>query len=93
MPQQITLDQKRLETLRRQLQGNSQSRPSLPDKKVSLNLSQTAPSKTPASTSDDTTYLKKDLGKIFTLATLAFLVQIGLYLAMQHGLKIYGLTI
>lgn len=93
MPQQITLDQKRLETLRRQLQGKPQTGQSKSDRQVSLNLPKATSSSSSVNVSDDTKYLRKDLSKIFTLATLAFLVQIGLYLAMQHGLKIYGLTI
>lgn len=92
MPQQITLDQKRLEILRRQLQGKKHAEGQAVPRQVPLTLPQITASNPPSITTlpDDTEYLKKDLAKIFTLATLALLVQAGLFIGIHHGLKIPG---
>lgn len=96
-----TLDQKRLEALRRQLYGK-------PDPKRTEAVSSTLPSQSynfaqynkeviSKNTTDNKTgqlpksefaYLKKDLLKILSLSSLALSAQLLLYLATRNGLLV-----
>lgn len=83
MPQ-VVLDQKRLETLRRQLQGKEQSYTKYTLDKKHVSSSNLSHSTEPLSTS--TNYLRRDMLKILILSTLAIGVQLCLYLSLSKNL-------
>ncbi len=74
----ISLEQKRLEAIRLQLEGKGEP----------AKLPQTFVNKTPAPiiNSGDNGYLKKDLLKILGLSSLAFIAQFVLYFGLTNHL-------
>jgi hypothetical protein len=79
----ITLDQKRLEALRRQLQGKT-SLPTVQKEKTSAGSEQKAVSKPIATESTD--YLGRDLKKILILSTAAVAFQLILFFSLNYHL-------
>lgn len=97
MPQ-LTLDQKRLETLRRQLYGKGESVTKIGRSNIEYRVSPAneqrvhATGDKPSTTNDLQTvlFLKRDLFKILILSTLALSLQILLYLSTKNGLLVLG---
>jgi hypothetical protein len=90
---QVTLDQRRLEQLRRQLYGKEQSQKkgagshSKSTDKNTLRFEAKTEHRTSTPVSQhEVSYLRTDLLKILILAALAIAVQAGLYLATQMKL-------
>lgn len=96
----VTLDQKRLEMLRRQLQGKGEPRAKRSTSKLSesktlseaglynkVGFSQKIADKPTYSSSESSaTYLKRDLLKILILSSLAMSIQVLLYFAVRNNL-------
>jgi hypothetical protein len=94
---QVTLDQRRLEQLRRQLYGKEQSfkKPSAQHKSSSSKQTASFTAKPDQQTAGpisikEVSYLRTDLLKIAALATLAIAAQAGLYIATQMKLMHLG---
>lgn len=87
----VSLEQRRLEALRRQLQGKKAEprEREVSSKSGSFNLSQSSVTPTISQPIlEDTTYLKHDLTRILILSTLAIAFQLCLYLAsIKHILN------
>lgn len=75
----ITLEDKRLEALRRQLYGKEPA-------KLTLNTKSDIQTSSVALDTKDTNYLRTDLMKILLLSFFAIGVQIALFLASKNGL-------
>lgn len=93
----LTLDQKRLEQLRTQLYG----KPAVekPSKKGKNEKEETVTKKTitphPASQFGSSSFIKKDLTKVFALSSLILLLQLTIYFALANNwitLNLYGIT-
>lgn len=85
----LTLEERRLQTLRSQLHGKSQIQ-SKPEKQTHSTFSFQANQPSPAASKSDTLYLKKDLLKILILGTLAIALQICLYsLEAKHLISLH----
>ena len=86
----LTLEDKRRETLRRQLYGKEESfsftkkpQKSAETKTITRELAFTNSGSTPAET---TTYLYKDLTKVISFSVLALGFQLSLYFLMQNNI-------
>lgn len=85
----VTLDQKRLEALRRQLYGKVDSEPpayNFQQYNKEESSKNTQESKLEPEIKSEVAYLRKDLLKILSLSSLAMSVQLLLYLATRNNL-------
>ena len=77
----VSLDEKRLEALRRQLQVKTSLSPT-PKETVATKSHSTTTTPTREITLESTGYLKKDLTKILIMASLAIIFQLALFFSM-----------
>lgn len=81
----LTLDQKKLEHLKKQLYGKEETQ----SKKTSTKMT-SSPETVTSIPKGDVAFLKQDLIKILLFSAIAFSIQIILFIAIQnHYIKIY----
>lgn len=94
----LTLEQKRLEILRRQLYGKGGSVTKTNRSNIGYRVSEASEQRVHATTDKPSTtndlqtvsFLKRDLFKILILSTLALSLQMLLYLSTKNGLLVLG---
>lgn len=93
----LTLDQKRLEQLRTQLYGKPdiEKPKKLKKGEKEEKIEKTIHTPHPASQFGSSSFIKKDLTKVFALSSLILILQLTIYFALANNwitLNIYGIT-